>query len=228
MIFTSQVLTAASGSIGGVTYSHNRGGMYQRARAIPTNPNSPEQMAVRNIFGGLADHWGNTLTAAQRTAWDTYATFISWLNKLGQSTSLTGFNMYIRSNTPRIQAGLARVDDAPITATIGEFTNPTFAYDSGADEIDVTFDNTDGWANEDDAAMLVYTSRQQAPTINYFKGPYQLAGIIAGDAMTPPTSPASISAPFVCAAGNRCFTKVAVSRADGRLSLPFRGFGVGA
>lgn len=228
MIFKSQFLQQASGSLGGVTYSHNRGGMYTRQRSIPTNPNSPQQQAVRAIFGSLSILWQSTLTSAQRSAWTDYAAVISWLNALGDGITLTGQQMYVRCNTPRIQAGLARVDDGPTVGNLGDYTNPSFAYDSANSEMDVTFDNTDSWANEDDSAMLIYTSRQRAPTINFFKGPYQLAGIIAGDSVTPPTSPAAIAAPFVCAAGNRCFARAIVTRADGRLSEPFRGYGLGA
>jgi len=43
MKFKSPILSQASGSIAGITFSHNRGGMYVRARAVPTNPGSPQQ-----------------------------------------------------------------------------------------------------------------------------------------------------------------------------------------
>ncbi|KKM06452.1 hypothetical protein LCGC14_1743870, partial [marine sediment metagenome] len=48
MLFKSGLITQGSGSIGGLTASHNRGGMYFRARTIPTNPATSFQTVVRN------------------------------------------------------------------------------------------------------------------------------------------------------------------------------------
>lgn len=228
MIFKSPLISSGSGSIGGVTLSHNKGGQYFRRRAIPTNPNSTYQQAVRGVLNSLVNHWGNTLTAAQRQAWATYAANVPVLNALGDPIYLTALNHYVRCNTPRMQSGEAGVDDAPTVFNLGEFTPPSFAYDATAGEIDVTFDSDDDWANEDDAVMIISGSREQSPTINYFKGPYRFAANIEGDSTTPPTSPAALTAPFPCTAGNLCFVMSRVSRADGRLSMPFRGFGVSA
>jgi hypothetical protein len=70
--FTSQIVAGASGSIRGLTASHNRGGQYFRGRTIPTNPNSVFQQAVRNNLSVLQTRFLSTLTAAQRLAWTTY------------------------------------------------------------------------------------------------------------------------------------------------------------
>jgi len=227
-IFKSIIMPQASGSLGGIVFSRNKGGAYVRARAIPTNPNTAQQVVVRQAVGNLANLWSNTLTAAQRAAWKNYADNVPVVNALGDSIILTGLNMYTRSNVPIIQAGLTRVDAAPTVFNLGDYTEPSIAIDATDDEIDVTFDNTDAWANEDDAAMLVYASRPVAASINYFKGPYRYAGKIDGDGATPPTSPAAISLPWAVEAGQKVFAKIAVVRADGRLSYPFRGGAVGA
>jgi len=226
MLFKSALITQASGSIGGMTASRNKGGAYFRARALPTNPNTPEQQAVRGFLGALANEWANILTPAQRVLWDFYAYNVPVINKVGDSINLTGQQMFIRSNVPRLQAGLARVDGGPTIFNLGAYTNPSFSFDAANDEVDVTFDNTDDWANEDGSSMLIFASRPQNVTINYFKGPYRFAGRIDGDATTAPTSPAAIAAPFAAVAGQRVFVRVSVSRADGRLSAPFRGQGL--
>lgn len=222
------MLTQMSGSLGGITASHNRGGLYLRARAIPVNPATPQQETVRQATSFLTDAWNNTLTAAQREAWTVYADNVPIANKLGNVGNIPGLAMYVRSNVPRIQAALPVVNDGPTNFTLGSFTEPSFGGDATADEVDVTFDNTDAWANEDDAALLVYASRPQNVTKVFFKGPYRLAGIIAGDSATAPTSPAAIAAPFAFVAGQRVFCFVRASRADGRLSEAFRGFALGA
>lgn len=227
-LFKSALITQASGSIFGMTFSRNKGGNYIRQRQIPVNPNSPQQQAVRGVLGDLANHWVNTLTAAQRTAWTDYAANVPIVNRLGDPQLIPPLSQYVRSNTPRVQAGQARIDAGPTDFTLGGYTNPSFGVDATADEVDVTFDDGDAWANEDDAIALVYCSRPQNASINYFKGPYRFAGVIAGDSTTPPTSPAAIALPFAAVAGQLVFVKWSVSRADGRLSQVFRGFGIAA
>lgn len=223
MIFKSPVYSSASGSIAGLTYSRNLGGMYARARAVPTNPNTPQQQAVRAILNDLSNAWIDILTAAQRDGWDTYANSVPIVNALGDPINVTGLNQYTRSNIARVQAALGRVDDAPTVEDTGGFTAPTVAVASGTQLISVTFDNVDLWANEDDSSMIVQASRGKNPTIVYFKGPYRLAGTIDGDATTPPTSPTTIAMPFTVVATQRVFIRVVVSRADGRMSMPWLG-----
>lgn len=222
MKFKSQVLTEASGSVGGLTYSHNRGGMYTRARSVPTNPNSSYQQIIRGFVAALTSAWQDTLTAAQRTAWDTYALNVLMKDRLGENRNIGGLAHYCRSNVPRLQAGLTRVDDGPTTFNLGEFTNPTIdEVDATADEIDVGFTEADDWVGEDGAAMMVLVSRPVGVAINYFKGPYRFAGSIDGDAVTPLTTPQSLALPFPVVVDQKVFASFRVSRADGRLSLPF-------
>jgi len=222
-LIKSPVIASGSGSIAGMTLSRNRGGMYIRSRAIPTNPNTTYQQAVRNIVADLSNRWRQTLTAAQRIAWNTYADNVPLINPLGDPHNVSGLNMYIRSNVPRIQASYDRIDDGPTNYDLGSFTSPSGVATVSPSQLALTFDNTDDWANEDDAVMLCYLSGGQNPTINYFKGPYRLAGGVEGDSVTPPTSPATITAPFTWASGQKVFFKVTVTRADGRYSATFRG-----
>jgi hypothetical protein len=228
MKFQPLLGTDLSGSVGGIVASHNRGGAYFRNRAIPVNPNTPQQQAVRGFMATLTSLWNNTLTAVQRTAWDTYALNVPLADPLGNPRNVGGLGMYIRSNVPRLQGSEPRVDAAPIIFNLGDFTNPTFTnFDAALNQIDFNFNNTDDWANEDDAVMLLYTGRPQNPTINFFKGPYRHVGGIQGDAIVPPVSPTTVGAAFAFGVNNRVFVQIRVSRADGRLSLPFRGFGLG-
>lgn len=221
MKFKSALVTAISGSIGGMTGSHNKGGLYFRARSVPVNPNTPAQQTVRSIMGNLSVIWNGTLTDAQRQAWDTYAENVTLIDVLGEARTVTGLNHFIRSNVPRVQAGQPRVEDGPTIFNLGFFSDPVISAAAAASAVSVVFDVNDTWANEDDSSAIVLTSRPKSPTINYFKGPYQLAGTIDGDGITPPTSPAVVTNPFAYAVGQKVFAQFRVSRADGRLSLPF-------
>jgi len=227
MIFTpGGGIAAASGSIGGMTFSRNRGGPYVRLRAVPVNPNTAWQQKVRSLVATLTSYWLNGLNEDQRAAWDTYASNVHLPNALGSDRNVGGLAMFVRSNVSRLQADpvqLPQVDDAPVIFNLGDYTLPTLGNASEAGQTgDVTFDNTDDWAGEGDAAMLVYGSRAQNPSINYFKGPYRYADLIPGDAVTPPTSPHSVTWPFPFVETQRLFLFGRVTRGDGRLSSPFR------
>lgn len=212
------IFTTMSGSLGGITAARNKGGQYIRARVVPVDPGSPAQVTLRTVFAALAISWQSILTALQREAWDTYALNVTVVNRIGETVNLTGLQMYIRSNTPRVQAGFDRIDDGPTEFNLGEFTDVSIAIAGPGAIVSVAFDVTDAWANETGATMIILTSREKAPTINFFKGPYRLAGTIDGDDAIPPTSPASIVSDFTYTTGNKGFAQVRVSRADGRLS----------
>ena len=227
MKYKGTLITQGSGSLAGATFSHNKGGQYIRQRTIPVNPNTTLQQAVRSIFATLSIAWVQTLTAAQRVLWKTYADNVPLINVLGDSIFITELAMYSRSNVPRLQAALTRVDDGPTTFSLAQMTNPSATAAAATDLLSVTFTNTDAWATAVGGAMLVYISKPQNPTINFFKGPYQFAGKIAG-AVVPPTSPQTIALPQPIVAGQKVFFRIEATEVDGRLSLPFRGFAIGS
>lgn len=212
------ILASASGSLGGIVASHNRGGQYLRARVVPTNPSSGPQVEMRTIFGNLASAW-QTITAAQREAWTTYAINVPITDSMGDPLTLTGQQMYVRCNSARVQAGLARVDDGPVIFSLDSLSPVAITPSAAADGYSIVFESTDAWPDEDEAALLVFGSRELAETINFFKGPYRVQGLIAGDATTAPTSPdTSITSVFGLTEGNVVYNRVLSVRADGRIS----------
>jgi len=224
MLFKSGVIASASGSFGGMTVSRGRSGMYMRNRSIPVNPASGAQVSVRAIFGNLSARW-STLTAAQRTAWETYAGNVPVINKLGDQIFLTGQQMYVRCNATRQVTGLAVVDNGPTAMTGATLSATTASVSATGNTISVTFETTDPWVDEDDAALAVYISTDKGVGVNYHRGPYRLAGKIDGDSSTPPTSPdATLTSPFTHTVGNNTFFRFVAVRADGRISaVQFRG-----
>lgn len=222
MLVESQIVSRGSGSIGGVVWSHNRGGQYLRSRVTPVNPNTVFQQVVRSLVSALASLWTDGLTQLQRDAWDSYGAGVPVRNRMGNMITLTGLNMYVRSNVPIQQAGFARQDEAPTIFNLGDYTLPSIGAFATTQDVTIGFTDTDDWVNEDDAAMLFYFSRPKNTSIQYFKGPYRLAGSIDGDATTAPTSPATVSVPFPIFEGQKLFGRVQVIRADGRLSADAR------
>lgn len=229
MKIKSQIITEASGSMGGLTASHNRGGLYFRARTIPVNPGSPQQVEIRAFMAQLTSLWLNVLTSTQRSGWDTYAENVQLPDTLGEARNTGGIGMYVRSNSPRLQAGLARIDDAPTIFNIGEYFPTSLPTASVATQLlTIPFSVADAWPAEDGAGMIFWVSRPQNPSINYFKGPYRFADVALGDSAVPRTSPEDVPAPFPFVVGQRLFYRVNVSRADGRLSAETRNFAVAA
>lgn len=227
MKIKSGLITQMSGSVGGLTGSHNQGGLYFRARTVPVNPQSSFQVSVRNALTQLTSRWADVLTQAQRDAWAVYNQNVTIIDRLGEPRQIGAIAHYIRSNTPRLQAGLAIVDDAPTTFDLGSFDEPgPQPQEIPTPETSLAFNDTEAWVNTDGSALLVYQSAPQSPTINFFKGPYRFAGSVLGNSTTPETSPVIIppSQPFV--AGQKLFYQYRLTQADGRLSSVIRNSAV--
>ncbi len=222
MKYKSPMVSQGSGTLAGTVWSHNAGGNYVRNWRSPVNPNTSFQVAMRDYLSMLSTSWSQTLTAGQRAAWAVYGQNVNWTDALGQTIKLDGRNWYIKFNSLRLQAGVATIPAAPTIFELATATLPVATIAAAGTTASVAFTNTDAWAGEAGGYMLVYASRPQNATINFFAGPYRFAGKITG-AGSPPTSPSVVTLPFTIgpAASKMMFRYVAV-RADGRASPDFR------
>lgn len=222
MKFTSQILAAVSGSAGGVTGSRNRYGQYLRRRAVPVNPNTALQVGVRNAMRSAVVNWSTLLTAGERAAWELYAANTTFVDALGQTQHLSGQAAYIRSAIAALYTlALSVVDptDAPTVFDLGDFTEPVPSW-SEATGLTFAFTNTDDWATEAGAFMVIFQGRPQNVGRSFFKGPWRKLTQIDGAAI-PPTTPlviANASLEFPVVQGQNCWVSVNVYRADNRLS----------
>lgn len=222
MKYTSQIIAAGSGSIGGCTFSRNRSGAYIRNRSIPVNPTSAAQVLVRGALATLVARWTSVLTAAQRTAWETWAANTPQVDSLGNPINITGQNAYVKMNTLRIQTSTAVVDVAPIIFANAVLTPPAIVSATGStDVLSISFTNTDLWATAVGGKLLVFVGRPQNPSKVFFAGPYRFAGTING-AVTPPTSPLPITSPFDFTATQRVSVRFRSFNADARISTTWK------
>lgn len=231
MIFKSEHITQASGSVGGVTYARAKGGtLYRRARAIPVNPNSALQSQVRSAMTAAVNRWNSGLSQAWRDTWDLYAQNVTVVNKLGSATHISGQNWFVACEVPRQQAvaklglTIASLQDAPSQFDRGDFPTPSAPTISATTGLSMAYDDMASWVNNDDNFMLVYMGRPRNQSRQSFSGPYRLVGAIEGSLSSPPSSPFTISAVNLASLGfplnpqSRVDVQVAVALDDGRLS----------
>jgi len=211
-----------SGSVAGNTHARNRFGNYIRARTTPVNPNSSRQTKMRSIMATLVERWNDTLSNAQRTAWNLYASSVNWLNALGETVKLTGFNHYVRSNAWQLDLGFAPEDDGPTTFALPG-TDGTIACSSSeaTQLITVTFDDTRDWCSEDAAGLMILEGRPTLATRNFFGGPYRGRSAKMGSAAVPIVSPQTYTSIWPITEGQKVWSKFRILRADGRLSTDF-------
>lgn len=218
ILIPGAMVAEARGSIGGVTFSRNKGGLYAKNRVSGVNPQTTRQTDVRASFASLISDWGLILTGLQRTAWIDYAAASPILNRLGQSIFISGLNWFSRTNVPMIQAGLARVDDPP---PVGLFPPPDAVFnvsDIASDGLnfDIDFDEAQPWVGEDGAGLLVFGSQLVSRGTANFDVRYRFAGVILGDSITPPTSPATVPYPWSGpTAGSNVTARGTIVLADG-------------
>lgn len=237
-LFKSALLTQASGSVGGVTFAHAAGGMYMRARAIPVNPNTALQGAVKAALTTLVNRWNDTLSAAERASWDLYAANVVQTNPLGTPFFQSGQNAYIQANSPRLfgaSATLIPLPNLPLTGalaaaidtgpaifnrgTVGVLSIDAAVASTGLITVSFIDDIEGDWPATDDTALLLWLSRPRSPARNFFRGPYRLAVAILGNTAIPITSPQVFPAVipgYTFAAGERIRLSGAVIRVDGR------------
>jgi hypothetical protein len=87
-------------------------GQVSRALAIPSNPRTAAQMAVRNHLSQVSARW-RALQEAQRVAWVAAAKEVRSTTRLGQSGALSGFLMFTKINCALLQYGHEQVDVPP-------------------------------------------------------------------------------------------------------------------
>jgi len=216
MKFKSHLITEGSGSIGGLTFSHNRAGMYIRSRTVPTNPNTQRQGVVRTGLSE-AQAWWKTMDETGKALWEQYAAATPLRDALGRELKLTGLQMFIRTHVFYAVNGLQNPADAPTEPGLAFLTPPTVSWDEATQKLKVAFDNSDNWATGPMGFLAVFCSRLQSRSRNFWRGPYQLLGTVQG-AGTPPTSPVSFQPPQPVYGDLRLFLRFRCADTQARLS----------
>lgn len=213
-------ITQMSGSIAGNTFARNRSGNYVRARTKPVNPNSVSQVSIRAAMKYFTQYWHATLSVAQRQTWITYANAVAMKNKLGETTYLSGFNMYIRYNVFRMFTGQNKADSC-----LGELSLPetdaacTVTAYVDTQKFDINFTKPMDWQAIPGSVMAIFMGQTQVKTRNFFAGPWKFAAYVPGNQATPCLTGV---VPFSFTLNQKIWTyhRIATGSTDGRLSEP--------
>jgi hypothetical protein len=119
-----------SGKLGIQVSMPGRYGQVRRILAIPSNPQTTEQMAARNRLGTASVNWAQ-IEEAQRLAWVAAAANHQTRARLGQSGPMTGEQLFIKINCNSDITGDGQVTDPPAVPAFDtnictgiELTNP--------------------------------------------------------------------------------------------------------
>lgn len=208
----------AAGSDGGLTAYKNGLQQAVRARAYPVVHNSNAAVAARWRIATLSMDWEDQLTGSDRIAWGAYAYATPLTDAYGLPRYIKGYAHFMRSNRPLLQFGLPPIYAGPAVTGLPEFTEPDCQVSQLSGTVQVSIDNTDDWANEDGATLLMWISRPTTPTRNYPTEIYQPLGMIPGSSTDPPAGGSFPLPDGYPSTVNAAFIRSSVTRADGRLS----------
>jgi len=178
MKYKSPLLADAAGSLGGLTATRNQGGQFLRSRASRVNPNTASQNAVRSTMGALTSFWG-TLTAEQCASWHAYAAQVLLPDTFGDHRLVSGFNHFIRSNTPRLRVlGPSNIiSSAPSIFNLGATPilsgNMLAVAPFGELILCLTINLMDApEVADDESFVFTYIAPPFSPSRSYYRGPY--------------------------------------------------------
>jgi hypothetical protein len=103
--FISHIMSAASGSVGGVSFQKGlHSSITARARSKTKNSETPAQIRQRRAFKYATTSWDAYLSQSDRAAWDLYAQNVTLFNRVGEPFRPTGQLCWVRWCTLYYQA----------------------------------------------------------------------------------------------------------------------------
>jgi hypothetical protein len=165
----------ASGSIGAMTFSHNRYGTYVRRRAIPVQAGTALQLAIRQQLGDASTFW-KSLSLTLRTAWQAWADQNPIADVLGDRQTLTGHAAFIKINSKYRHILSSYLQAPPVAAAPSSFITLAVTADIGAGDVSLVFSETPCIADE---AIEVWACTTNSKAINFLKNRLKYCGITA-------------------------------------------------
>jgi len=124
-------IAAASGKVGGNVFSRNGSGAYLKTFAMPVNPNTSKQQAVRAAFAVQVAAWRG-LSAAQQQAWKDIASQYPSQDALGNKIQYSGQQLFIKLNQNLTTAGQSGLSSPKIPQSFTVMSLDSFAISTTA------------------------------------------------------------------------------------------------
>ena len=171
----------ASGKLGGMVASRNRGGTYLRRRAHPVVVTSPEALATKARLAAVSAAW-NDLTEAQREAWTLYAANNPITDRVGQKITLDGHTVYVKCNSLMSYIGAAYTTLPPTTPPPNALQTLSLTGDIGAGSVTAVFTATplEAWQG-----IQLWANVEVDAARKYIEGRYRMCAISAGAQASP-------------------------------------------
>ncbi len=186
------VAARISGSIGGTTFSRNRGGSYMRLRTIPTDPNTAAQQNARAIFSSQSQAW-SALTAAQRAAFENWTKQNPIIDTLGASMLLSGHQAFVKLNSRLDKDDEATLTEPPIVKAPLALDTVVVDGDIGLGDVDLVFTATPLAAT---VKLWVQAAVLNSVGITYVRNRYRFVMTSAAAAASPVDIQAEVEAVF--------------------------------
>lgn len=125
LITFGPIVSDARKKVGGVVFSKSRTGAYVRKKVSPIQPRTTSQRAVRANFTANSKGWSGTLNNAERQGFAALAASLTKKDRLGQSFTLTGAQMYQSISRNLHTIGLPPLLTAPQNQAVSDLGGVT-------------------------------------------------------------------------------------------------------
>jgi len=119
----------ARNKIAGLVFGKTHAGSYLRRKSSPTQPRTSSQIAVRANLTANAKSWSDTLTPAQRLSFTDLAAATTKKDRLGQTHTLTGLQLYQLINRNLHTLGLPPLTTAPTDLNVSDLGGLDLQYE---------------------------------------------------------------------------------------------------
>lgn len=157
----SALISEMRNKLNGSVFSRNRGGSYLRNKVTPLNPQTAAQTLSRGRIGQLAQAWKG-LSQAARDAWNGVVENFTSTDVFGDEKVPSGFNLYVGLNKNLLDCNIARIDTAPVAATLVPSILSSLVADTTVGTLTATF----APAIDAGTSIKVFASPALSPGIN--------------------------------------------------------------
>jgi len=162
------------GKEGGVIYSRNAYGAYIKAKISPVNPQTQKQLGQRSLMGNIAQAW-STLGSGDQASWDSLGAQVTRVNRFGDSTTYTGFSLFMRLNRNLSACGEDLIETAPSLPEIPVLTLGSLTANATVPTLTIGYAPTPVPTG---MAMLLYVTNNILTGRRFVKNFYRLISVV--------------------------------------------------